>query len=153
MPMDSTIPKISKTSLPCCKASPNALVLGSRAFSGEVPLRSRIGNTATRGIVHMLLGRRISDTQTGLRGIPASLLPHLLRIEARGYEFELEMLIAAHRLAIPLIEEPIRTIYEAGNPSSHFNPVVDSMKIYFVLLRFRHGVVSRPRRSITWSTS
>ena len=34
------------------------------------------------------------------------------------------------------MEEPIRTIYEAGNPSSHFNPLVDSMKIYFVLLRF-----------------
>ena len=115
---------------------PEALVLGSRTFSGEVPLRSRIGNVATRGIVHMLLGRRIGDTQTGLRGIPASLLPHLLRIEARGYEFELEMLITAHRLAIPLIEEPIRTIYEAGNASSHFNPVIDSMKIYFVLLRF-----------------
>ena len=88
----------------------------------------------------MLLGKRISDTQTGLRGIPAGLLPHLLRIESRGYEFELEMLIAAHRLAIPLLEEPIRTIYEEGNRSSHFNPIVDSMKIYFVLLRF--GAVS-----------
>ncbi len=118
------------------EAHPDTLVLGSRAFSGDVPLRSRIGNVATRGIVHMLLGRRISDTQTGLRGIPAGLLPHLLRIEARGYEFELEMLIAAHRLAIPLLEEPIRTIYESGNASSHFNPVIDSMKIYFVLLRF-----------------
>ena len=118
------------------QAHPQSLVLGSRAFAGEVPLRSRIGNVATRGIVHMLLGTKINDTQTGLRGIPASLLPHLLRIESRGYEFELEMLIAAHRLSIPLIEEPIRTIYEDGNLSSHFNPIVDSMKIYFVLLRF-----------------
>jgi glycosyltransferase involved in cell wall biosynthesis len=117
-------------------AHPQSLVLGARAFAGEVPLRSRIGNVATRGIVHMLLGKKISDTQTGLRGIPASLLPQLLRIESRGYEFELEMLIAAHRLSIPLIEEPIRTIYEDGNRSSHFNPIVDSMKIYFVLLRF-----------------
>src|SRR5207302_945423 len=29
-----------------------------------------------------------------------------------------------------------RTIYEPGNQSSHFNPIVDSMKIYFILLRF-----------------
>ncbi|HBY61172.1 MAG TPA: hypothetical protein DEH78_15225, partial [Solibacterales bacterium] len=28
------------------------------------------------------------------------------------------------------------TIYEDGNPSSHFNPLLDSLKIYFVLLRF-----------------
>jgi len=35
-----------------------------------------------------------------------------------------------------VIEEPIRTIYEAGNQYSHFNPIVDSMRIYFVLARF-----------------
>ena len=46
------------------------------------------------------------------------------------------MLIAAHELAVPMVEVPIRTIYEEGNKSSHFNPIVDSMKIYFVLLRF-----------------
>jgi glycosyltransferase involved in cell wall biosynthesis len=115
---------------------PGALVLGSRQFEGDVPLRSRIGNVATRGIMHALLGQKLTDTQTGLRGIPAELLPRLLQIESRGYEFELEMLIAAHHLEIPVVEEPIRTIYEPGNKSSHFNPIVDSMKIYFVLLRF-----------------
>ena len=35
-----------------------------------------------------------------------------------------------------MVEEPIKTIYEPGNKSSHFNPIVDSMKVYFVLLRF-----------------
>ncbi len=117
-------------------AQPDALVLGARAFGEDVPLRSRFGNILTRGIMHALLGRRLTDTQTGLRGIPAALLPRLLRIEATGYEFELEMLIAAHQLSIPVVEQPIRTIYEPGNKSSHFNPIVDSMKIYFVLLRF-----------------
>jgi glycosyltransferase involved in cell wall biosynthesis len=117
-------------------AEPDALVLGCRTFGGGVPLRSRIGNVATRGIMHALLGRKLTDTQTGLRGIPASLLVRLLKIEATGYEFELEMLIAAHQFQVPIVEVPIRTIYEAGNQSSHFNPVIDSMKIYFVLLRF-----------------
>jgi glycosyltransferase involved in cell wall biosynthesis len=113
-----------------------ALVLGSRAFDKDVPLRSRFGNVLTRGIMHALLGRKLTDTQTGLRGIPATLLPRLLRLESTGYEFELEMLLAAHNLSIPIVEVPIRTIYEPGNKSSHFNPVIDSMKIYFVLLRF-----------------
>jgi glycosyltransferase involved in cell wall biosynthesis len=115
---------------------PDALVLGARAFEGEIPLRSKIGNVATRGIMRALLGQKLADTQTGLRGIPASLLPRLLRVESTGYEFELEMLIAAHHLSVPVIEVTIQTIYERGNPSSHFNPVTDSMKIYFVLLRF-----------------
>ena len=118
------------------EAHPDSLVLGARAFAGDVPLRSRIGNVATSVIMHALLGRKISDTQTGLRGIPAALLPRLLRLESTGYELELEMLLAAHDLSIPILEEPIRTIYEPGNQSSHFNPVIDSMKIYFVLLRF-----------------
>jgi putative flippase GtrA len=53
-----------------------------------------------------------------------------------GYEFELEMLIAARHQAVTVIEQPIRTIYEPGNPASHFQPLRDSMRIYFVLLRF-----------------
>ena len=115
---------------------PDALVLGARAFDGAVPLRSKVGNIATRRLMQALLGQKITDTQTGLRGIPATLLPRLLRLEATGYEFELEMLLTAHQLSIPIVEQTIRTIYEPGNPSSHFNPLIDSMKIYFVLLRF-----------------
>ncbi len=118
------------------EAQPEALVLGSRSFGGEVPLRSRFGNVLTRSIMHGLLGRKLTDTQTGLRGIPAALMASMMRVEANGYEFELEMLIAAHQNEVPIFEQPIRTIYEAGNPSSHFNPITDSMKIYFVLLRF-----------------
>jgi len=117
-------------------AHPDCLVLGSRGFDGDVPVRSRFGNTLTSMVVRALIGQKLTDTQTGLRGIPTSLLLRILRIESTGYEYELEMLIAAHHSSVPVIEEPIRTIYEAGNKYSHFNPIVDSMKIYFVLARF-----------------
>ena len=117
-------------------ARPDCLVLGSRTFHGDVPFRSRFGNSLTSMVVHALIGQKLTDTQTGLRGIPTSLLLRILRIESTGYEYELEMLIAAHHSSVPVIEEPIRTIYEDGNKSSHFNPIVDSMKIYFVLARF-----------------
>jgi putative flippase GtrA len=118
------------------QASPDSLVMGVRSFRGKVPFRSRFGNQLTRGVMRIVLGRNLSDTQTGLRGIPRSLLTRLLKIPAAGYEFELEMLIAAKHFAIPVIEQPIQTIYEPGNPTSHFQPLRDSMKIYFVLLRF-----------------
>ncbi len=115
----------------------NTLILGARQFEGRnVPLRSRFGNTVTRSLVRFLVGQRLADTQTGLRGIPLSLLPALLRIPATGYDFELEMLIAAKHCSCPLHEVPIRTIYLEGNRSSHFNPLFDSMRIYFTLLRF-----------------
>jgi hypothetical protein len=101
-----------------------------------VPLRSRFGNLLTRGLMHALVGQKLSDTQTGLRGIPAALFPRLMKLQGNGYEFELEMLLAARQEGAPVIEVPIRTIYEPGNRSSHFHPLADSMKIYFVLLRF-----------------
>ena len=116
--------------------NPEALVLGTREFAGKIPLRSRLGNTITRGTMRLVVGQRLSDTQTGLRAIPRGLLERMLRVPASGYEFELEMLIAAKHLGVQVIEEPIRTIYEPGNPTSHFQPLRDSMRIYFVLLRF-----------------
>lgn len=115
---------------------PRALVLGSRAFDGEVPLRSRIGNTLTRDIMETLVGSALTDTQTGLRGIPVAFAASLLKLTSSGYEFELDMLIAARQNSVEVLEHRIQTVYEPGNKSSHFNPAIDSMKIYFVLLRF-----------------
>ncbi len=116
--------------------SPESLVMGVRSFAGNVPFRSRAGNRVTRTMVHLLIGQRLADTQTGLRGIPRCFVPRLLKIPADGYEFELDMLIAAKHASIPTLEVPIQTIYLDGNRSSRFDPFLDSMKIYFVLLRF-----------------
>lgn len=115
---------------------PGTLVLGARQFDGCVPLRSRFGNEATRIVLRILVGQKLSDTQTGLRAIPRTLLPYLLKLPSRGYEFELDMLLTCRSERVPMQEVPIHTIYLDGNASSHFHPVLDSMRIYFVLLRF-----------------
>lgn len=112
------------------------LVLGARQFRGGVPLRSRFGNQFTRGLFRLLHGVNLRDTQTGLRGVPRALAEAMLRSTAFGYEFELDMLIVARQLAISVEQVDIRTLYLEGNASSHFNPLLDSMRIYFVLLRF-----------------
>ena len=111
-----------------------ALILGSRAFQGTVPLRSRIGNVLTRRIFTLLIGRALTDTQTGLRGIPRPFLEELMQVEAGRYEFELEMLIRATR-RMPIEELTIATVY-GSFAKSHFNPLRDSLRIYFVFLRF-----------------
>ena len=118
------------------RQNPDALILGVRSFTQEVPLRSRFGNLLTRTLVTTVVGRKMSDTQTGLRGIPRSLACDLLRLSASGYEFELDMLVLGKHLSVPVKEVGISTVYLDGNASSHFNPVRDSMKIYFVLFRF-----------------
>jgi glycosyltransferase involved in cell wall biosynthesis len=115
---------------------PDTMVLGVRRFGERVPLRSRLGNDVTRVLMRLLIGQNLADTQTGLRGIPASLVPHLLRLTSVGYEFELDMLIACKHQGCPILQETIRTIYLDGNKSSHFHPIFDSMRIYFLLFRF-----------------
>jgi glycosyltransferase involved in cell wall biosynthesis len=117
-------------------ASPADLTLGARQFEGKVPLRSKLGNVFTRNILWAVTGQRLMDTQTGLRGIPVGLIPDLLKSRATGYDFELDMLLGAKNSHRRITEVPISTIYIDGNRSSHFNPVFDSMRIYFVFLRF-----------------
>lgn len=116
--------------------NPGALILGCRSFGRSTPLRSRVGNITTRLVMRLLAGLCISDTQTGLRGIPQSFVPHLLRLRTTGYDFELDMLIQAQKEGIPLMEQPIETVYINDNRSSHFHPLLDSIKIYLVFLRY-----------------
>ncbi len=104
------------------------LVLGVRSFADNVPFRSRLGNFWTRGLFRLLTGLAVSDTQTGLRGIPAALLPRLLAIPGDRYEYEIRMLADARRHPAPPREVPIRTIYLDGNASSHYRPLRDTFR-------------------------
>jgi len=117
--------------------TPESLVLGTRLRHEQyAPLRSRLGNRITRVLVRLLMGKNLADTQTGLRGVPGSLMKRLLAIPSAGYDFELDMLVASKHLCYDIVQVPIETVYLEGNRSSHFNPLFDSMKVYFVLLRF-----------------
>jgi glycosyltransferase involved in cell wall biosynthesis len=121
----------------------DAIILGTRAFETEVPFRSRIGNETTRVIFRLFTGRSITDTQTGLRGMPLAVIKRALRIPAQRYEYEFELLLTEVKRRTLIVEVPIRTVYEPGNPTSHFNPLIDSLKIYYVFLRFSMlGVVA-----------
>ncbi|MBC5809389.1 MAG: glycosyltransferase family 2 protein [Candidatus Eremiobacteraeota bacterium] len=117
------------------REEPGRLVLGSRIFGGDVPLRSRFGNAVTRHVFRAIAGRMLADTQTGLRAFPRAMLEPFVSIRGERYEYEMNVLAHACRTAFPL-EVPIATIYVAGNAASHFDPVRDSMRIYFGLLRF-----------------
>lgn len=118
------------------RKTPAAVVLGSRRFGREVPLRSKFGNTLTRMVFSFLSGREVSDTQTGLRGFPAGVLAEVVALPGERYEYEMTVLAYLSRRSAELVEVPIATIYIDDNRSSHFNPIRDSMRIYFVLVRF-----------------
>ncbi len=115
---------------------PDKLVLGSRTFTGEVPAKSRWGNRITRLVYALASGIRVSDTQTGLRALPASSLPAMARIDGERYEYEMNVLLKLRDLGLGVFEVPIETIYIDDNAGSHFNPVRDAIKIYMVIFKY-----------------
>lgn len=117
-------------------SSGGRVVLGVRTFQSGVPWRSRLGNGLTRHIFAFVTGAKLADTQTGLRGFPRRLLPELMVLDGERYEYEMIVLAHICRTEKLPIELPIETVYLDDNRASHFNPVRDSMRIYFVLVRF-----------------
>ncbi len=132
--------------LACAQAlmeHPDALVLGCRDFDDpSVPGRSSFGNKCTRFMFKLLIGLNITDTQTGLRAIPAAFMRHLLSTKGERYEFESNMLIETKDQAVPLREVPIATVYLDNNSASHFNPIRDSLRIYSIFGKFLFSSLS-----------
>jgi glycosyltransferase involved in cell wall biosynthesis len=112
------------------------LIMGVRAFADDVPLRSRFGNLLTRRVMRLVSQVDLEDTQTGLRCLPLEFAKATLAIEANRYEFELECILLAKSKEVPILQHPIQTIYIDDNASSHFRPVIDSLRIYLVFFRY-----------------
>lgn len=119
-----------------CEENPDSLVLGCRTFDKSIPLRSLIGNKITIGTFALASGKKVSDTQTGLRGVPFSSLEYYILIPGERYEYEMNMLLYTVENGIDIAEVPIQTVYIDNNASSHFNVLRDSIKIYGVMLKF-----------------
>lgn len=112
------------------------LIIGAREFDKSIPFRSKFGNLITRKIFSLITGQKIKDTQSGLRGIPFEYLSKLISLPGEQYEYETNMLLHTKNFGISIKEIPIKTIYIDNNKSSHFNPIFDSLKIYFLIIRF-----------------
>lgn len=112
------------------------LVLGVRTFGRDVPPRSRFGNAVARGLFRMAAGWRSTDTQTGLRGIPGRMLPWMLEVPGERFEYEITVLLRLRGAGLAARELPIQTVYLEHNASSHFRPILDSLRVTLPLLLF-----------------
>ncbi len=122
---------------------PEKLILGCRNFDQDnVPAKSEWGNKITRQVLKYLCGVAVSDTQTGLRGIPAAFMRHLMNVKGERFEFETYMLLEAGEQKVGICEVPIETVYLNDNKGSHFNPLLDSARIYLVFAKFLFSSLS-----------
>ena len=121
----------------CMEQHPDDLVLGCRKFdTGNVPWKSRMGNGISRKVYKWACGIDVSDTQTGLRGLPYSFLTIAAKCEGEKYEYETNMFLDMKANGVGVQEVTIQTVYENNNESSHFNPVRDSIRIYSIILKY-----------------
>jgi glycosyltransferase involved in cell wall biosynthesis len=119
------------------------LVLGCRGFASGVPWPSRLGNSVMRGLFRLAAGFAVSDTQTGLRGIPAGLVSWAAGIGGDRFEYEQHVLLRCREAGITVREVPIETIYFDDNAGTHFRKVTDSARVLGALLGPALGQVAR----------
>ena len=106
------------------------IIVGARDYRpGErVPWTSRFGRKFSNFWVRTAGGPAISDSQSGFRVYPLPEALHL-KIKARRFQFEVEILVQAKRNGIGVIEAPVRVNYNPGGARiSHFRPFVDFLR-------------------------
>lgn len=117
--------------------NPNKFILGVRDFSDKrIPFRSRFGNNCTTFVFKFFCGLNIKDTQTGLKGIPTALIPTLMETPGERFEYASSVLLETNKQGIEIVQFPIKTIYINDNETSHFNPLIDSIRIYSLILKY-----------------
>lgn len=125
------IVKVCETAL----QHPDSLVLGRRELDKSTPIKSRIGNGISRVLYHLTTGRKIYETQTGLRAFSNKLLPRFLKLPGHRYEYEIDMILNASDLDI--IETEIQTVYFDNNAASHFRPFADTVSLDKEFIRYK----------------
>jgi len=118
------------------------LVLGTRAhLFAEMGSVRRMSNRLSSRAISLAAGRPLTDVQTGFRLYTRHL------IEATGFpgsrfEAESAVVVRAARAGFRIGSVPVRLGFADGRTTSHFRPLVDSLRIAVAVVRARlevHG--------------
>jgi glycosyltransferase involved in cell wall biosynthesis len=109
-----------------------SIVIGSRLHEKHnIPRARYLANRFASFWIGWAAGYRLSDSQSGFRLYPASLL-HAIEVTAsrsRGFVFESEILITAARAGVKAVAVPIHATYRKQARPSYFRPVADILLI------------------------
>lgn len=116
--------------------NPSKFILGVRNFKQkQVPLKNKIGNYASNILFYLKTRKKLKDTQSGLRGIPISILKQIVEIKGERFEYEMNMLQnVANKVEIKQVE--INTIY-SKKIKSNYKPITHSIEILKNMLAYK----------------
>jgi glycosyltransferase involved in cell wall biosynthesis len=111
-------------------------VIGERPFDRTrmPPSRYYTNVISSRVISALFVGQRVADAQSGYRLIGTHLL-RKIRLTARGYEIETEMLIKLARAGARVAGVPIAMRYDGAK--SKLRPLRDTTRTCFLAVRYR----------------
>jgi glycosyltransferase involved in cell wall biosynthesis len=119
-------------------ADPEAdLILGTRDhLFAEMGLVRRFSNRLSSRAISLAAGRAISDVQTGFRLYTRGLIERTGFPEPR-FEAESAVVVRAVRLGLRVATIPVRLGHADGRATSHYRPIVDSVRIASAVIRTR----------------
>jgi len=106
------------------------LVLGTRdhLFASMSPVR-RFANTLSSRVISAVAGKMMSDIQTGFRLYTRRLFEEVGFPECR-FEAESAVVVRALRRGLKIATVPIELARVDGRATSHYRPLVDSLRIF-----------------------
>ena len=130
--LSSEIPAL----LAASDASPDAIIVGVRRKAGQpiAPI-NQLGNWIADGLLELIAGRTLPDTQSGFRVYPV-LKTLALGVQGARYDFETEVLLRAAREGIDIVGVPVAVYYPPVDERvSHFRPWEDTLRIIGSVVR------------------
>lgn len=118
------------------KKQPEAIVLGVRDFSGNVPFAAKVENRIASVLFSGISKRNVSDTKTGLRAFSRPLLGQMIMIEGSRNDYEMNQLLALSSAGRKIVEIPMATIYKEKKRSTPFEIVKDTAGVTRVMLSY-----------------
>jgi len=110
--------------------NPGSLIVGARNMEQEsIPGKSSFGHKFSNFWFRIETGINLPDTQSGYRLYPIKKLS-TIHFFTRKFEFEIEVLVRAAWVGIPLHSVPVSVYYAPeGERVSHFRPFKDFFRI------------------------
>ncbi|MBT3405548.1 glycosyltransferase family 2 protein [Candidatus Woesearchaeota archaeon] len=106
------------------------IIYGSRRRSKKMPVVFRFGNYVLNGLMNLIYGMNISDTQSGYRALTSSAYQKV-RWSSNDYRMESEMIVNAGKNNLKYKEIFIRTLYSDDYKGT---TAVDGVKIALHIL-------------------
>ena len=113
------------------------LIIGGRShlFGGMLP-RRRLANRFSAWSIARASGVAITDSQSGFRLYSASLLRNVT-LRTDGFDMESEVIVRAGRRRFSIVTIPIELGFVDGVATSHYRPLLDTLRIAWTVSRTR----------------